>query len=103
MASAPRALDDESVLAGGAPAAQQHLNASLADEGQLHLPPTMPGGGERLFDSAETCMAWYWSRRSRPPKRDPFEIRERIGASTVKLIRRAAVIAAEQPGTPATV
>ena len=53
--------------AGRAQAAQQYLNASLADEGQLHLPPMLPGGGERLFDPDEDLHAWYWSRRSRPP------------------------------------
>jgi dihydrofolate reductase len=36
-------------LAGGAAAAQQYLNAGLVDEMQLHLVPTLLGGGERLF------------------------------------------------------
>jgi dihydrofolate reductase len=38
-------------LAGGAQAAQQYLNAGLVDEVQLHLVPTLLGGGERLFDN----------------------------------------------------
>ena len=38
-------------LAGGARAAQQYLNAGLVDEMQLHLVPTLLGGGERLFDN----------------------------------------------------
>ena len=37
-------------LAGGARAAQQYLKAGLVDEAQLHLVPTLLGGGERLFD-----------------------------------------------------
>jgi dihydrofolate reductase len=37
-------------LAGGARVAQQYLNAGLVDEMQLHLVPTLLGGGERLFD-----------------------------------------------------
>jgi dihydrofolate reductase len=37
-------------LAGGARAAQQYLKAGLVDEMQLHLVPTLLGGGERLFD-----------------------------------------------------
>ena len=39
-------------LAGGARAAQQYLKAGLVDEVQLHLAPTLLGGGERLFDDA---------------------------------------------------
>jgi dihydrofolate reductase len=38
-------------LAGGARVAQQYLNAGLVDEMQLHLVPTLLGGGERLFDT----------------------------------------------------
>jgi dihydrofolate reductase len=38
-------------LAGGAEIAQQYLNAGLVDEMQLHLVPTLLGGGERLFDN----------------------------------------------------
>jgi len=38
-------------LAGGARAARQYLNAGLVDEMQLHLVPTLLGGGERLFDN----------------------------------------------------
>jgi dihydrofolate reductase len=40
-------------LAGGARAAQQYLNAGLVDEMQLHLAPTLLGGGERLFDNVD--------------------------------------------------
>jgi dihydrofolate reductase len=40
-------------LAGGAQAGQQYLKAGLVDEMQLHLVPTLLGGGERLFDSVE--------------------------------------------------
>ena len=40
-------------LAGGARAAQQYLNAGLVDEMQLHLVPTLLGGGERLFDNVD--------------------------------------------------
>lgn len=36
-------------LAGGARAARQYLKAGLVDEMQLHLVPTLLGGGERLF------------------------------------------------------
>jgi len=37
-------------LAGGAKAAQQYLVASLVDEMEIHLAPTLLGSGERLFD-----------------------------------------------------
>jgi dihydrofolate reductase len=37
-------------LSGGARAAQQYMKAGLVDEMQLHLVPTLLGGGERLFD-----------------------------------------------------
>jgi len=37
-------------LAGGARTAQQYLSAGLVDEMQLHVVPTLLGGGERLFD-----------------------------------------------------
>jgi dihydrofolate reductase len=37
-------------LAGGAHVAREYLNADLVDEMQLHLVPTLLGGGERLFD-----------------------------------------------------
>lgn len=40
-------------LSGGARAAQQYLKAGLVDEMQLHLVPTLLGGGERLFDTVE--------------------------------------------------
>jgi dihydrofolate reductase len=38
-------------LAGGAKVAQQYLSAGLVDEMEIHLVPTLLGGGERLFDS----------------------------------------------------
>jgi dihydrofolate reductase len=48
---AQRAANGKDVaLAGGARVAQQYLNAGLVDEMQLHLVPTLLGGGERLFD-----------------------------------------------------
>jgi dihydrofolate reductase len=37
-------------LAGGAKAAQQYLNASLVDEMEISLVPTLLGAGERLFE-----------------------------------------------------
>ena len=40
-------------LAGGARAAQQYLNAGLVDEMQLHLVPTLLGGGARLFEHVD--------------------------------------------------
>jgi dihydrofolate reductase len=40
-------------LAGGARVAQQYLNAGLVDEMQLHVVPTLLGGGERLFDTVD--------------------------------------------------
>lgn len=40
-------------LAGGARAAQQYLRAGLVDEMQLHVVPTLLGGGERLFDDVD--------------------------------------------------
>ena len=39
------------VLAGGAKAAQQYLAAGLVDEMEIHLVPTLLGGGERLFEN----------------------------------------------------
>jgi dihydrofolate reductase len=38
-------------LAGGAKVAQQYLSAGLVDEMEIHLVPTLLGGGDRLFDS----------------------------------------------------
>jgi dihydrofolate reductase len=38
-------------LAGGAKVAQQYLSAGLVDEMEIHLVPTLLGGGERLFDT----------------------------------------------------
>ena len=40
-------------LAGGANVAQQYLNAGLVDEMELHVVPTLLGGGERLFDGVK--------------------------------------------------
>lgn len=40
-------------LAGGAHVARQYLKAGLVDEVQLHLAPTLLGGGERLFEDAD--------------------------------------------------
>jgi dihydrofolate reductase len=37
-------------LAGGASVAQQYLSAGLVDEMEIHLVPTLLGGGEWLFD-----------------------------------------------------
>jgi dihydrofolate reductase len=37
-------------LAGGAKAARQYLAAGLVDEMDIHLVPTLLGGGERLFE-----------------------------------------------------
>ena len=51
---ARRAANGKDVaLAGGARAAQQYLSAGLVDEMQLHLVPTLLGGGERLFDNVD--------------------------------------------------
>ena len=51
LEQARRAANGKDIaLAGGAQAAQQYLNAGLVDEMQLHLAPTLLGGGERLFD-----------------------------------------------------
>ena len=51
LEQARHAADGRDVaLAGGARVAQQYLRAGLVDEMQLHLVPTLLGGGERLFD-----------------------------------------------------
>ncbi len=47
------AAGQDVALAGGARAAQQYLAAGLVDEMQLHLVPTLLGGGERLFDNVD--------------------------------------------------
>jgi dihydrofolate reductase len=44
------ARGNDVALAGGAKAAQQYLAAGLVDEMDLHLVPTLLGGGERLFE-----------------------------------------------------
>ena len=52
LTQARRAANGRDVaLAGGARVAQQYLNAGLVDEMQLHVVPTLLGGGERLFDT----------------------------------------------------
>ena len=38
-------------LSGGAKVAQQYLAAGLVDEMEIHLVPTLLGGGERLFEA----------------------------------------------------
>ena len=54
LEQARRAAGERDVaLAGGAKVAQQFLNAGLVDEMQLHVVPTLLGGGERLFDTVE--------------------------------------------------
>jgi len=51
LAHAQRAAGNADVsLAGGASAAQQFLTASLVDEMEITLVPTLLGSGERLFD-----------------------------------------------------
>ena len=44
--------DKDVLVAGGASVAQQILNAGLLDEIQLHVAPTLLGGGTRLFDGS---------------------------------------------------
>jgi dihydrofolate reductase len=52
LAQALRAANGKDVsLAGGAKAAQQYLAAGLVDEMDIHLVPTLLGGGERLFEN----------------------------------------------------
>jgi dihydrofolate reductase len=51
LAQAQAATGEQAVcVAGGAATAQQFLKAGLIDEVQLHLVPTLPGEGLRLFD-----------------------------------------------------
>ncbi len=51
LEQARRAADGGDVsLAGGADVAQQVLRAGLVDEMEIHLVPTLLGGGDRLFD-----------------------------------------------------
>jgi dihydrofolate reductase len=51
LEQARRAADGKDVsLAGGAKAAQEYLAASLVDEMEISLIPTLLGSGERLFD-----------------------------------------------------
>jgi dihydrofolate reductase len=54
LEQARRAAGEKDVaLAGGARAAQQYLNAGLVDDMQLHVVPTLLGGGERLFETVD--------------------------------------------------
>ena len=58
LGQARRAAGEKDVaLAGGANAAQQYLRAGLVDEMQLHLAPTLLGGGERLFEGVDTLYS----------------------------------------------
>lgn len=41
------------LVAGGANAIQQYLNAGLVDEMQIHVAPLLLGGGVRLFDNVQ--------------------------------------------------
>jgi dihydrofolate reductase len=51
LAEARKAAGAKDVLlAGGANVAQQFLAAGLVDEMEIHLVPTLLGGGERLFE-----------------------------------------------------
>jgi dihydrofolate reductase len=43
-------------LAGGAKAGQQYLAAGFVDEMEIHLVPTLLGGGERLFDGVGASL-----------------------------------------------
>jgi dihydrofolate reductase len=45
--------DRDVLIAGGANAAQQYLDAGLVDELTLHVAPIMLGAGERLFDGVK--------------------------------------------------
>jgi dihydrofolate reductase len=48
------AADGKDVLvAGGASTAQQYLRAELLDEMEIHVAPTLLGGGSRLFEDVE--------------------------------------------------
>jgi len=54
LAQARRAAGGLDVaLAGGAATARQYLNAGLVDEMEIHLVPTLLGGGDRLFDGVD--------------------------------------------------
>jgi dihydrofolate reductase len=46
-------------LGGGAAAAQQYLRVGLIDEFELHVVPTLLGGGSRLFENLEGGPAGY--------------------------------------------
>ena len=51
LAQARRAAGGKDVsLAGGANVAQQYLKTGLVDQMEIHLVPTLLGGGERLFE-----------------------------------------------------
>ena len=54
LEQARRAAGEKDVaLAGGAQAGREYLSAGLVDEMQLHVVPTLLGGGERLFDNVD--------------------------------------------------
>ena len=42
------------LVAGGASAVQQYLNAGLLDELQIHVPPVLLGSGTRLLEGVDT-------------------------------------------------
>ena len=46
-------------IAGGASTIQQYLRAGLVDEMQLHVVPTLLGGGERLFEHLAGGLAGF--------------------------------------------
>src|SRR2546429_780864 len=46
----PAAAEQDVLIAGGADAIDQSINAGLVDELLLHLAPVLLGGGARLFD-----------------------------------------------------
>lgn len=51
LAAARAVADHKDVpIAGGANVAQRFLRAGLIDEPQIHVVPTLPGEGTRLFD-----------------------------------------------------
>jgi dihydrofolate reductase len=59
--------DGHVVLAGGAHAAQQYLNANLLDEIRIDLVPVLLGGGARLFESVSTDVRLELARAVQAP------------------------------------
>jgi len=47
------------LVAGGASVAQQYLRAGLVDEFEIHVVPTLLGGGTRLFDDLGDALVGY--------------------------------------------